>query len=380
MSLLLLLAATAAQPALPNDYALAKNWLCRPGRNDACAADLATTVVAADGSTHPETPTPATTPEADCFYVYPTVSLEPTPNSDMTAGPEERGMATAQAAPFRQACRVYAPLYRQVTLAALHAIMRGQPDPSDHDLAYDDVRAAWREYLAHDNHGRPFVLIGHSQGSMMLKRLIAEEIDGKPVEKRMLSAILPGTTVEVPRGKDVGGDFKATPLCRADGQTGCVMTWASYRDTPGPPAHALFGTSASPDLEDGCTNPAALSGGSAPLDAILGFPWWRGGVAQYRQPSSWSAMGVPIRTRFVKMPGLLSGECETRGGISYLAVHVTPGAAKDLADAVVGTDTVGDVAYPEWGFHVIDMAIVEGDLVRRVRSQSIAWHARKQPR
>jgi hypothetical protein len=71
----------AAPPATRNDYSDGKTWLCRPGRQDACAVDLSTTVVTADGklsvekwSLNPKAP-------IDCFYVYPTVSNDPTPNT-----------------------------------------------------------------------------------------------------------------------------------------------------------------------------------------------------------------------------------------------------------------------------------------------------------
>ena len=213
---------------------------------------------------------------------------------------------------------------------------------------------------------------------MLLKRLIAEEIDGKPEQRLLLSAILPGTTVLVPQGRDVGGDFKTIPLCRLREQTECVLTWASYRDVPGPPARALFGRSSEPGFEAGCTNPARLEGGVRTLDPILGFPWWRGGVAQYDPPASgWSTAGIGLATRFVRMPGLLSAQCVRQGAVSYLAVHVAANAAPGLAEQLVGTQAVGDTDYPEWGFHVVDMAIVEGDLVRLVGDQTQFWLRRK---
>src|SRR5258708_32188996 len=95
-------------------------------------------------------------------------------------------------------------------------------------LAYDDVRDAWRYYLEHDNQGRGFVLIGHSQGSYILAELIRQEIDGKPVQSRMVSAILPGTTLAGPRGKDVGGRFQNIPPCHGASQTGCVISTAPF--------------------------------------------------------------------------------------------------------------------------------------------------------
>ncbi len=377
---MLFLLAAAVTP-VPADYRDAAHWLCRPGRVDACAGDIAATIVAPDGTQKDEPAVPRATPKADCFYVYPTTSMDPTPHSDLIAGDGEKGMAASQAAPFRSVCRVFAPLYRSVTLPALRAAMRTgkRLSAADFDLPYADVRAAFRAYLAQDNRGRPFALIGHSQGSALLKRLVIEEIDGKPIQRKMLSAILPGTAVLVPRGRDLGGDLKSVPLCRKATQTGCVVTWASYRDTNPPPANALFGRAppGASDLEAGCTNPANLTGGAAALDPLLGFPWWAGGVAQFKQPERWSALGAPLHAGFVRMPGLLSGECVQRGNVTYLAVHVTPGTATDLTEATVGSDTVGDTAYPDWGFHVIDIAIVERDLIRLVAQQSAAWHKRK---
>lgn len=375
IALSLLLAAAPVQPA----YGDPANWLCRPGRIDACSGDIAATIVRADGKQTPEPRAPRAVPKADCFYVYPTTSMDPTPLSDLISGDGETGMAASQAAPFRSVCRVFAPLYRQVTLPALRAAMRTgtRLSAADFETPYADVRAAFRAYLARDNHGRPFALIGHSQGSALLKRLVIEEIDGKPIQRQMISAILPGTAVLVPRGHGVGGDFKAVPLCRAATQTGCVVTWASYRDTNPPPANALFGRAGDGALVAGCTNPARLAGGSAPLDPLLGFPWWQGGVAQFEQPAIWTARGKPVGTRFVRMPGLLSGECVARDGFNYLAVTVTPSTATDLIAATVGPETVGDTAYPDWGLHVIDVAIVERDLIRLVARQSAAWHKQK---
>ena len=63
----------------------------------------------------------------DCFYVYPTVSNDPTPNSDMVPGPEEKNVVRSQFARFGSQCRLYAPMYRQVTLTALRAFLTGQP-------------------------------------------------------------------------------------------------------------------------------------------------------------------------------------------------------------------------------------------------------------
>src|ERR1700730_6625951 len=91
---------TTAAAAVKTDYSKSETWLCRPGRQDACAVDLTTTVVASCGKLTREKW--AANPKApiDCFYVYPTVSNDPTPNSDMVAGPEELNVIRSQFARF----------------------------------------------------------------------------------------------------------------------------------------------------------------------------------------------------------------------------------------------------------------------------------------
>ena len=139
----------------------------------------------------------------DCFYVYPTVTLEPTPNRDMTIGPAEKRVVRTQFARFASQCRLYAPMYRQVTLAGLRSILLGNGPSAEEQkaerlLAYNDVLDAWNYYLQHDNHGRGVVLIGHSQGANILMHLIQNEIDGKPAQARLISAILLGANLAVP--------------------------------------------------------------------------------------------------------------------------------------------------------------------------------------
>ena len=73
-------------------------------------------------------------------------------------------------------------------------------------MAYDSLLAGWKDYLAHDNHGRPIIFIGHSQGAAMLIRLLQNQIDPNPrLRKLMVSAILLGGNVTVPVGKTSAG-------------------------------------------------------------------------------------------------------------------------------------------------------------------------------
>ncbi len=208
----------------------------------------------------------------DCFYVYPTVSMDTTAVSDLIPDAAERTVVRLQLARFGTRCRLFAPLYRQVTIAAVsRALAGGRESPNFLGIGYEDVRAAWHYYLAHDNGNRGVVLIGHSQGTTVLTELIRREIEGMPVQSRIVSALLIGGPggILVPRGRDAGGTFAHMPLCRAATQTGCVVAYSSFRVTAPPAANTLFGRSADPTLVAACTNPAALGGGQAALNGYF---------------------------------------------------------------------------------------------------------------
>jgi hypothetical protein len=364
--------AQAQTPPRPNDYSDSANWLCRPGRADACVTDQTATVVAADGSEKVETWAADPNAPVDCFYVYPTVSTEPTPNSDMIPGPGEKSVVVHQIARLASKCRVYAPMYRQVTLSALASLLAGKPVTADRVLAYGDVRDAWNEYLAHDNHGRGVVLIGHSQGSGVLTALVQQEIDGKPVQKQIVSIILGGTALQVPAGKDVGGDFKSVTLCRAPTQTGCAIAFSSFRANVPPPPGARFGQSKSAGMVAACVNPAALAGGKGELKAYM--PAQTVGLSP-QPPVEWVKGGKPIATTFVTPPGLLTGECVSNEHGNYLAVTINADPKDPRTDDIIGDVVVGGQVQAGWGLHLIDMNLTMGNLVDLVGAQSKAWLA-----
>jgi hypothetical protein len=366
-------AATVPAPGR-NDYAKSDSWLCRPGRQDACAVDLTTTIVTANGKLTREKW--ASNPKApiDCFYVYPTVSNDTTGNSDMVAGPEELSVIRVQFARFGSQCRVYAPLYRQVTLTALRAFIAGRPTTADRVLPYNDVLDAWNYYIEHDNHGRGVVLIGHSQGSLVLTQLIKNEIDGKPLQARIISALLLGTSLLVPRGKDVGGAFQHMALCHSAKQTGCVITYASFRSNSPPPANSRFGRVAGENMVSGCTNPAALAGGSGELHGYLGSR--RSGVSSAEaEPGPWVTPTQPIDTPFVSLPGLLTAECVSSEKGSYLAITVHGDPSDSRTDDITGVVVVNGIVLADWGLHLIDVNLAMGNLVDIVGQQSKAYLA-----
>lgn len=364
-----------AQSTTKNDYRDGRNWLCRPGRQDACAVDLTTTVVAANGRLKTEKWTANPNAPIDCFYVYPTVSNDQTPNSDMNAGAEELSVIKQQFARFGSQCRVFAPLYRQVTLTALRAGIAGRAMAVDRALGYNDVVDAWNDYLRHDNQGRGVVLIGHSQGAGVLTQLVRNEIDGKPVQERLVSAMLLGTSLPVPKGKDVGGAFQNIPLCREAGQTGCAIAYAAFRANVPPPPNSRFGRVQNKEQQAACTNPAALGGGSGELRAYLSAS--RGIVSSAAEPRPWVTPAQPIATPFVSVPGLLTAECVSNESGSYLAVTVHGDPKDPRTDDIVGDVLTNGQVQKDWGLHLIDVNLAMGNLVDIVRQQGKAYLAKR---
>jgi hypothetical protein len=336
-------------------------WLCKPGQSpDPCNPGLATTVYSPtlqpQGVIHPKR---VKNPAIDCFYVYPTVSDQKGPNANLHVDPEERSIALYQAARYSQYCRVYAPMYRQITVPALES--GNAETPAELKLPVADVRAAFQTYLRRYNHGRGFVLIGHSQGSFVLEQLIAKDIDPKPARRdQMLSAILMGGNVMVKSGTTVGGSFRHIPACTSNTQLSCVIAFSTY-DQP-PPANSLFGRATKRGQQVLCTNPAALGGGAADVDPI--FP-----SAPFA-PGTLIALGISLlkltqphpSTVWSSEPGAYRAHCSSAGGAHVLQISSLDGAQ-------VATPSPD----PTWGLHLLDANIELGNLLTVVKDEAHAY-------
>jgi Protein of unknown function (DUF3089) len=357
------LSAQAPVSAAP-DYAKDSSWLCLPGRADVCGTPLATTALNPNGYGSTGQSRVAKDPPVDCFYVYPTVSRDQGMNSDLSAGPEEKGAAQSQFARFSSVCRTFAPIYRQMTVGAVVAFSAGVDIGPAAALAYRDVAAAWRNYITTRNQGRPFVLVGHSQGSLMLQQLIANEIEKNPaIAARMKLAIIPGFNVLVPQGKLVGGAFKKTPLCSREGETGCVIAWSSFREKNVPPAGAIFGVADKPGMTVACVNPARPGARDwVPLDSY----WYtRSNYPVPGGPIQWSSEGAPP-TPYVRTEGLVSGKCINDGPHGYLWIRTNADPKGKRTDRIGGEVAVMGMFLPGWGMHLSDMSEAQGDLIREV--------------
>ena len=340
-------------------------WLCKPGlAASPCDVRFDIARYTPDGQLlGGDDPRPARR-RIDCFYVYPTVSDQPTRFANKRIDPELRSIALYQTARYSQHCRVYAPVYRQGTLAAL--LGNDDDDGSlDPNTSYNDVREAWRTYLRRYNNGRGVVLVGHSQGTFVLRRLVTNEIDKKPrIRRKLVSAILLGGNVAVKRGKDAGGDFKHVRACRAKRQTGCVVAFSTFNAPV--PEGAVFGRTGTAGLEVLCTNPAALGGGSAPITPISPSAPFAPGTTI---ATAITITGVELpaaATPWVEIPNAYTARCSSAGGADVLQISPRNGAPvyNPSPDA-------------NWGLHLVDANIALGNLVGLVRSQIAAYESRR---
>jgi hypothetical protein len=349
-------AASAQAPAPPIDYANPATWVCRPGKEAVCTTGLDAMRVDADGTRTFEAFQPLADPPVDCFYVYPTISRDPGVYSDMTPSPDQEEEVTkAQAGRLTSRCRVFAPLYRQITMTALFKD-KDAGAHADWRPPYRDVKGAFDWYMAHENHGRGVVLVGHSQGAILLQHLIKDEFDGTPRQRLLVSAFLAGDPVlPVPKGARVGGAFKSVPLCSAAAETGCVYVWADYAATDASPDRH-FGDDPGGGMEAGCVNPAAPSGGSGDLKAYLPKP----------------AMAPTGDPHWVDAEGQLSAACVGDAQGHVLRVTVKPGRYADLFSLAFTKYTLAE----GWGLHRLDLSLPQGNILDVVAAESAAWTAK----
>src|SRR5688572_9128377 len=91
-----ILTATLVLAAAPASAEADVVWLCKPGLADnPCEIPQDTTYEEQSGADQVVTP-PNGPREVDCFYVYPTVSNQPTPNANKNRDPELESIAKYQ--------------------------------------------------------------------------------------------------------------------------------------------------------------------------------------------------------------------------------------------------------------------------------------------
>ena len=341
----------------PPDYAQPSAWLCRPGRDDVCARPTTATVFAPDGGRSVVTYKPDPAAPIDCFYVYPTVSRARSDNAPIAATAEEIGAAQKQLARFSPACAGRSRRSTARSPARASARSSRIPTPRRARSPMPTCAPPGTPTSPTDNHGRGVVLIGHSQGAKLLARLMAAEIDGQPVQARLVSAIIPGTRVDVPvRGAKATTEAAArsstSRSAATRSQTGCVIAYSTYPADRPVPADAVFGATRTPGMVYACVDPAAVAG-TPTLDADLPL---------------WGELRAKLGTDFAELPGLLDASCKREGRFSILAIAAKP---SDRVGEQTGAllERLAEYA-PAWGLHGLDIALAEGTLVDHRASPS----------
>lgn len=133
----------------------------------------------------------------DVFYVYPTVNFSETPENMDINNIELRekavGVFAEQASIFAETTKIYAPFYRQVSIAVLD--LPSEQSEDYFSIGYNDVKKSFFYYLEHFNQGKPFILAGHSQGSDIILELMKELFDDHALQEKLIASYIIGYSV-----------------------------------------------------------------------------------------------------------------------------------------------------------------------------------------
>ncbi len=171
----------------------------------------------------------------DVFFLHPTTftkedridELNATLRDDTLNAKTDYSSILYQASVFNADARVFAPRYRQAHIG-MYFYKDTAKAKQAFELAYSDVKKAFQYYIDNYNHGRPIIIASHSQGTTHAKRLIKEFFDGQNLKNRLVVAYLVGIYVDK-------NQFSSIPVCRDSLQTGCFVSWRTFRrDFDGP--------------------------------------------------------------------------------------------------------------------------------------------------
>ena len=170
----------------------------------------------------------------DTFFIYPTLYVNPEPDAP-TIVPVDDSMLSECVSEFyleipvlfEDITNLYEPFYRQSNLCAFTGMTLEEIMEFQSHEQRTDIYAALDYFFEHYNQGRPFILAGHSQGSLMLKMALSDYFrEHTEYLERMVAAYIIGFPV-------TPDDLKANPALKfAEGadDTGVIVSW----NTEGP--------------------------------------------------------------------------------------------------------------------------------------------------
>ena len=300
------------------DYTKAASWLSRPDLPD-----------------DPSRWTPpgfqqAEQPEVAVFYVPPTTYLRRdrwnAPLDDREANQRLRLFASSQASAFNGVGAIWAPRYRQATMGAF--LINDDRAAKAFDFAYQDVARAFDAFIAQIPATRPILLVGHSQGSLHLTRLMRERIAGKPIAKRIIAAYIVGWPISIEADLPSLG----LPACAAPAQPNCIVSWQSFAE-PADPRLIL-------DIYNATVGPTGISRKDTPMlcvNPLTGAP----DTAALRMANLGSLIPRATFDGADLQPSLVAARCSPEGLL------------------LIGEPPIGYGSYilPGGNFHVFDYAL-----------------------
>lgn len=216
-------------PAAP-DYSQLKYWIAHPEKDD--AADL----VPGKGELREY----QETSDVDVFFIYPTIyTKKQNPDHPWIADVDDeklnkqiaKSTIRNQATIFNSSAKVYSPLYRQAHIGIFYLDLELKLNALK--FAYQDVRKSFMYYMENYNNGRPVIIASHSQGTTHAESLLKEFFEGKELMNQLVAAYLVG----MPLRDDT---FKAIPICEEESETGCWLSWNTYKQGYYPPQHDFW--------------------------------------------------------------------------------------------------------------------------------------------
>jgi hypothetical protein len=281
-------------------------------------------------------------PTVSTFYIHPTTYLgrdrwnapvHPGGETELRTRLFVRSQATALGLGD-----IWAPRYRQAAYGAF--LLNSADAHMALDLAYSDVLAAFDTFIRETHGDNAIVLAGHSQGALHLMRLLRDRKD--VLQGRLVAAYAVGWPISTVADLPALG----FPACRAPEQSGCILSWMTFRDPPNP---RLF--------VDQWEKTKGLAGGKRRKQDILCVNPITGtqngsdphGVAGYLVPRS----------------------DLTTATISYNAIAARCDKGLLLVDGEL--PSFGSYALPGNNYHVYDFALFWGAVRRDAARRFFAW-------
>ena len=289
--------------------------------------------------------------DVDLFYIYPS-NYTPAEGEPSIADIENAGMRQGaksiyerQATAFATSCNIYAPYYRQVDGTFCLQLTTEQEWSLIRYQATQDLTRALGYYFEHWNHGKPFILAGHSQGSENLLAILQDYFHKDDAHRALLKRMV----AAYPIGFSVTDEYLQNnpdiPFATRANDTGCIISW----NTEGP---------ANKGKHNAVVKPHAHS-----INPI----YWV--TDDTYVPASENLGSLTSLEEGLVEPGIADAQLDLERGV----VVVSAEAAKPFAIPAVMQDLFGPESY-----HGQDYGFFYGDIRRNAEMRIAAFYSNLQ--